>query len=140
MSDWFHRDLAPGDEGPDVTVLQRLLGAPVTGVFDEDLVVRVRGLQMRMGVMATGKVDKATAKAAGSRRRKGMKPDWFERTIRLWDEGPDVASARDALGLGAKDDRWDPDAEAACRRKQSDLGHALTGEFDEELAVALAMD
>ena len=136
---WFTRPLELGDTGPDVAVVQRRLGGDPTGVYDEDTQARVRGLQHREGLKETGMVNKATAKKVGERARKGLAPKWFSRTIRLWDEGPDVRAARAAIGV-SDDDRWDPDAEAAARRWQSAQGLAPTGELNEEMAIAIAID
>jgi len=38
--------LGPGMRGPEVEEVQRLVGAPVTGVYDEETVLRVRGKQV----------------------------------------------------------------------------------------------
>lgn len=44
--------LGPGMRGPEVEEVQRLVHAPVTGVYDEETTQRVRGLQVlhRMAV------------------------------------------------------------------------------------------
>ena len=38
--------LGPGMTGPSVSEVQRLVGAPITGVYDEETTQRVRGLQV----------------------------------------------------------------------------------------------
>lgn len=39
----------PGMMGPAVEKVQHLVGAPVTGVYDEETRLRVRGLQVKYG-------------------------------------------------------------------------------------------
>lgn len=126
--------------GRDVVVVQRKLGAPVTGSYDETTAAYVRGLQKVTGLEVTGMVNEKTAQHIGERAREGQTPEWFTRDIRLWDEGEDVRAAREALGLGATDNRWDPDAESAARRWQSANDKPLTGEVDHDMAVAIAIE
>lgn len=38
--------LGPGMSGPDVARVQRLVGAPITSVYDEETTQTVRGLQV----------------------------------------------------------------------------------------------
>lgn len=132
---WFYREFGLRDSGSDVNVVQRRLGAPFTGVFDEETEVRVRGLQRLYGLRETGVVNAGTARRIGERARVGMTPDWHVRTICLGDEGEDARRARATLGLGDADNRWDAAAEAACRRWQSAHGLDPTGEFDATTAV-----
>ena len=137
---WWTRTIEAKDTGADVAVVQRRLGAYQTGEYDEQTQQLVRGLQKAKGLEVTGSVDKETAIAVGERKRKGLTPGWFTRTIRLWDEGDDVREARKALGFTNGDNRHDPDSEAAVRRYQSEHGLALTGEIDEGIAKAIGVE
>ena len=38
--------LSLGDTGPEVERVQRIVGAPLTGVYDEETVLLVRGMQV----------------------------------------------------------------------------------------------
>lgn len=134
---WYHRDLEDGFTGLDVEVVQRKVGAPVTRTYDADTATRVRGLQRLKGLPMTGTVDEGTADALGESARDGMGPEWFTRTLRLWDEGDDVRSLRSALGFTDTDNRYDPDTEAAVRRHQSANDLPLTGEVDLDTILTL---
>lgn len=137
---WFSRDLALGDRGADVMILQRRIGAMVDGYYGPDTEQRVRGLQKKAGLEMTGKVNKATAQRIGERARKGLAPEWFHRDLELWFEGEDVRAARIAFGLGDRDNRFDPDLESAVRRFQSEKGIYPTGIITKEIATAIAVD
>jgi len=88
------------------------------------------------GKKVTGNVDKETANVIGE--TADVNPDWFTSPIdSMFREGEDVRMARGLLGLGLRDNRWDPDAEAACRRYQSAEGLPVTGFVDEATARSL---
>ena len=42
--------LGPGMSGPEVARVQRLVGAPITSVYDEETTQTVRGLQVLHGL------------------------------------------------------------------------------------------
>lgn len=131
---WWSDPLTP--EG--IAVVQRKLGAEVTGVWDDDTEARVRGLQMARKRKPTGEVDEQTAEDLGEEATVGMTPEWFTGDLALGDISPAVHKVRCRLGVPHKgDDRFDPDVEKAVRRFQS--GHQLpvTGVVDEATAVAL---
>jgi murein L,D-transpeptidase YcbB/YkuD len=123
---WFRRELSEGDVGPDVTVMRRILGLP-PGALDDDAMQCVRGVQRVSGLPESGLVDEATAKAIGESASADLAPAWFERDIQLWCQGEDVRAVRALLGLGSRDDRYDPDAESIVRRIQSANGITPTG-------------
>jgi murein L,D-transpeptidase YcbB/YkuD len=52
--------LGPGDTGDEVAEMQSRLGLECTGVFDEVLTQRVRGVQMLHGLIPDGIIDEET--------------------------------------------------------------------------------
>jgi len=52
--------LGPGDTGDEVAEMQSRLGLERTGVFDEVLTQRVRGVQMLHGLIPDGIIDEET--------------------------------------------------------------------------------
>ena len=135
---WFTRDIHPYDEGRDVLVTQRKVGAKQTGVHDRQSVRRVGGAQKKAGLSATGVVDEETAQVLGEDATHGFTPEWFTRELSLRDaEGEDVRGVRVLLGLGNADNRFDADLEAAVRRHQSGHKIAPTGRVDEATAKSL---
>lgn len=52
--------LGPGDTGPEVKRMQEMLGLEPTGVFDETLTQRVRGVQILHGLIPDGIIDEDT--------------------------------------------------------------------------------
>ena len=52
--------LGPGDTGDEVADMQSRLGLERTGVFDETLTQRVRGVQMLHGLIPDGIIDEET--------------------------------------------------------------------------------
>jgi len=52
--------LGPGDTGDEVAEMQSRLGLERTGVFDEVLTQRVRGVQMMHGLIPDGIIDEET--------------------------------------------------------------------------------
>ncbi len=136
MPSWYSRPLSIGDEGRDVEVVQRKLGARISGVYQEDTARRVRGVQRKMGLLESGEVDTETAEAIGERADVGLPPEWFTRTLRLNDIGEDVAQLRDLLGLvpGAL---FTHEVEDAVRRFQSSRQITPTGVVDTALILSL---
>lgn len=134
---WFARELEEGDTGPDVEVMQRKLGLPPTGVFDTETVKYVKGLQKKADMPMSGFLDHLLARFLGDRADVGMTPEWFTRPLALWDEGPDVAELRIALGFHDKDNRFDPELESAVRRHQSARGIVPTGRVSEKFTQSL---
>lgn len=123
---WFYRDIDLGDTGDDVLIVQKKLGAGLTGVFDDATAARVRGLEKIMGRRKqTGRVDETVAAELGEKPTAGQVPDWY---------GTDAQDqkVRDILRLSM----LEPINEGV-RRFQSANGLPLTGEVDEDLAVML---
>lgn len=135
---WFVRDLVEGDDGDDVLIVQRKLGAPMTGVMDQTTMARVRGFQRQHGLQETGMVKKKTAERIGEKASVGQKPAWFKRELGAGDSGVDVKELRVALKQPLLPDYFDSALEDAVRRFQASLGAKPTGRFDDDTAVALA--
>lgn len=120
---WWHRILFDGDTGADVAVLQTLLGAPRTGVMDQDTQARLRGRQIAAHATSTGVCDGQTAALIGDVSTAGLVPEWFE--------------AQDWSVLPAKLRCKTSDVEPAIRRFQSQHHIPPTGVVDETTAVVL---
>lgn len=60
MSADLYWSLGPGDTGPEVQRMQEMLGLEPTGVFDETLTQRVRGVQIVHGLIPDGIIDEET--------------------------------------------------------------------------------
>lgn len=131
---WFSDPL----DAEGIAVVQRKLGAPVTGVWDDETEARVRGVQMTKKIKPTGRVDAETAEVLGEDARAGLTPEWFSQTLRLNDHSQAVCAVRCRLGVPNKThDRFDADVEAAVKRFQSGHDLPVTGEVDEATAVEL---
>lgn len=78
---WWHRPVGPGDTGPDVMALQRLLGLIPDGAYDEATASCVRGLQVLEGLDVTGFVDDSTATALGPLASETITPQWWSGDI-----------------------------------------------------------
>jgi len=63
---WYHRPLGPGDTGPDVVVLQRLIGSTPDGSYGPITTARVRVAQLQAGLEADGRVGPDEARALGN--------------------------------------------------------------------------
>lgn len=139
MVSWFRRDLAQGDSGPDVQVVQRKLKILATGVFDLETEARVRAIQKQHDLPATGVVDELTAGAIGESERHGLVPDWFTGPLALGDTGEAVEHVRWLLGF-PRAGAFDLEVEARLRRFQS--AHKLhpTGVLTLEVATLLGED
>ena len=135
---WFTRELVEGDGGDDVLIVQRKLGAPMTGVMDTTTTARVRGFQRKHGLEETGTVTKRTAKKVGDKASKGTAPDWFDHAMSEGCAGEDVAALRLALGQPNLPVYYDNSLADAVRRFQAEVGLKPTGVCDEVTAVALA--
>lgn len=136
---WWRRDITLGDEGDDVLIVQRKLGAPMTGAYDDETAARVRGVQKTMGrKKQDGVVDAATAEELGEKADAGQAPEWYEKDCGPGCSGPCVAKVRILLGQPNLPVYFDKDLEAAVRRFQSANGLELTGVVDAATATALA--
>lgn len=135
---WFTRELVEGDEGDDVLIVQRKLGAFPTGVMDQQTMTRIRGFQKKHGLEETGTMTKKTAAKAGEKAAKGQTPDWYERALSEGDTGDDVLSLRHAVGQPDLPNYYDNTLADAVRRFQSEVGIKPTGKLDKSTAVALA--
>lgn len=133
---WFKRTIALGMTGADVKVVRRKLGFPADGPYDRAVQQKVIGLSRKARTKTDGEVNEDVAKDLGESavNRSEVTPNWWVREIGLWEEGDDVRSLRKILGLGDNDNRFDPDAEAAVKRYQSDNGFEPTGKVDVDLA------
>lgn len=123
---WYHRELSLGDEGEDVLIVQKKLGAGLTGVYDDATAARVRGLEKTMGRRKQrGTVDETVAAELGEKATVGQVPDWYG-----------TPQQEQRLRVILKLSMLEP-IEDGVRRFQSANGLPLTGEVDEELAVLL---
>lgn len=120
---WWWRVLTVGDTGADVSALQRMLLAPVTGVVDEDTRARVRGVQRVNGLPLSGDCDVDTANAIGELSTFGLPPAWW----------PDLVDEVLPVKLRCRPDGL-PDA---VRRFQSTHRIPPTGVVDERTAIAM---
>lgn len=77
---WWSRTIGHGDLGRDVSVVQSILGEFITGRFDAQLSLLVRGFQKGVGLPASGVVDARTALALGEQEGFGLLPSWFDGT------------------------------------------------------------
>lgn len=134
---WYHRPLMGGERGRDVTIVQRKLGAPASGVFDDETRQRVRGLQEVNYLMPTGFVDERVAEILGEAADHKLTPEWFTRDLRLGDHGPDVAALREILSLPAGLS-FDDETRRAVLRFQSAHELPLTGFVNEQLSLKLS--
>ena len=123
---WFHRTIALGDVGEDVLIVQKKLGAGLTGVFDDATAARVRGLEKTMGRRKQrGTVDEAVAAELGEKATAGQVPDWYG-----------TPQQEQRLRVILKLSMLEPIGDGV-RRFQSANGLPLTGVVDEDLAVRL---
>jgi peptidoglycan hydrolase-like protein with peptidoglycan-binding domain len=125
MPRWFHRTLYSGDQGSDVALVQRKLGASITKTMDDSTVALVRGFQRQRSLPITGVVDHPTAVELGESATYGLVPQWYQPTL-------DEVGLRDALhirGFVSLDD--------AIRRFQSAHGHYPDGLMTEALAIEI---
>ncbi len=60
MNSELYWALGPGDTGDEVSEMQSRLGLERTGVFDEVLTQRVRGVQILNGLIPDGIIDEET--------------------------------------------------------------------------------
>lgn len=122
---WHFRDLYPGDQGSDVALVQRKLGASITKTMDDSTVALVRGFQRLHGVPITGVVDRVTASALGENATYGLVPEWYQPTL-------NEALLREALHI-----RSHVSLEDAIRRFQSAHNHYPDGVMTEALAIEI---
>lgn len=133
---WWYRVIMLLDRGLDVEIVQRKLGADITGEYDDATAGLVRGLQKAAGLPATGEVDEDTAAEIGESARAGLPPLWYHRPLHLWNEGDDVRQLREAMRApdGSVFDRC---LERLVRRLQSANNLPLTGVVDEATVLAV---
>lgn len=135
---WWPGELEYAKSGDWLRIVQRKLGAPLTGVYDEETEARIRGVQMANDIEPTGLVDEQTALVLGEDPAADLVPHWFDGELELWSHSPAVRAVRCRLGqINKDDDRYDPDVEAAVRRFQSGNQLPVTGRVDEATAIAL---
>lgn len=124
---WWQGDIGPGDSGPRVLIVQKMLGAWPSGVFDNNTSAAVRGFQVGRGLEPCGWVCEETAVALGPRESDSLLPDWFEgEPLKLGDPG--FSRALDVCEI---------DGESALKRFQGNHGLPATGVIDEATARLL---
>lgn len=133
---WYRRPLLGGEQGYDVTVVQRKLQAPATGVFDDDTKQRVRGLQQNHGLPPTGFLDQRVAEILGEAADHELLPEWYTRPLMQGETGPDVAALRERLGI-PPGDVYDDETRRAVLRFQSSHDLPLSGEVTHRECVLL---
>lgn len=138
MVNWFRRTLRPGDDGPEVDIVNRKLKIP-GAVYGEDTAAKVRGLQRSAGLPATGEVDEATAEVLGEPAGAGDVPEWFQRPLRFGHHGRDVRALRRMLTL-QDGETFNGTVELAVRQYQSAHQIPPTGIFTEQEAILLGDD
>lgn len=135
---WWPGEHYYEQDGDWLRVVQRKIGAPLTGRYDDETEARIRGVQMAHDIEPTGKVDEETAEVLGEPADAHLPPEWYQGELQLWDHSRSVWAVRCRLGLPVKrDDRFDPDVESAVRRFQSGHGLPVTGVVDETTAIEL---
>lgn len=123
---WWAGDLAPGDVGARVLVVQKMLLCYPTGCMDGATVAAVRGFQRGVGLDPHGWVDEATARALGSPPSDADLPAWYSGAPL----GPgDALYEQVAAPFGG---------EAGVRRFQGNNRLAATGIVDEDTARLMA--
>lgn len=118
---WFVRIIGPRDHGPDVSIVQRLLGLIPDGKYGFGTQMVVRGFQRGIGLPLSGYVDEETAIALGPRATDGITPEWFSQDIHPGE--PEYSIVLDIFG-----------DEAGLRRFQGNHGRPPTGVVDETTA------
>ena len=132
---WHTRRLVGGEEGTDVTIVNRKLGV-TDRTYGEASQQFVRGLQIARGMEPTGEVDADTAMVLGEAADHHLPPEWFRRPLGLGDRGEDVAALRGRLNVEGGP-HFDTELERAVRRFQSSKGLEPTGKLTEALALLL---
>lgn len=122
---WWTRDIAPGDIGARVLVVQRMLLCMPTGVMDNSTVAAVRGFQIALGLAAHGWVDEETARALGPRLQDDLMPEWWT--------GDDMAPG----DPGYEEAVRELGGQAGLRRFQGNNGLPATGVINEMTARLL---
>lgn len=135
---WYRREIVEGDTGDDVLIVQRKLGVPMTGEWDQPTTTRVRGFQKKHHLEETGTMTKKTAEKVGDKASKGQPPEWYDRELGPDDDGEDVTALRLALGQPNLPVHYDVSLADAVRRFQAGAGIRPTGRVDRVTAVALA--
>lgn len=121
---WWRRTLTVGDRGPAVSVVQRKLGMPTSGLYDQGTAIAVRGLQADVGLPTSGDVDELTARWLGPRATDGVIPDWYN------GEPVYPREQRYAVVLQGHSESW-------LRRFQGNHDIEPTGMIDEQTAILL---
>ena len=132
---WFRRSLVSGEIGRDVEVVARKLGG-ASGVYDDQLIARVRGYQFATGLEVDGIVGPLTAGALGEAADSHLPPVWFTRDLSLGMTGHDVGLLRFNLDL-PDGSIFDPDTKRAVLRFQSANRLPLSGVVDLPMALLL---
>ena len=92
LPSWYHRPLGPGDAGPDVAVLQMLVGVRPDGLYGPVTTSRVRVAQLQAGLDANGRVGPDEARALGNLPSYGQVPSWFITDMSAGMAGDDVVN------------------------------------------------
>lgn len=125
MATFPGESLQLGEFSQEAALVQRRLGIPANGYYDELTYSAVRGFQAKHGLQATGEVDHPTWLALEATVREGLLPSWYGTDLQ-------VVQARKRLGLHCGDSLG-----TALRQYQSARGLPITGLLDEATAVAL---
>jgi peptidoglycan hydrolase-like protein with peptidoglycan-binding domain len=132
MPHWFTREIRPGDTGPDVRAVKRILGLDYETIWDSDCVTVLRGYFGSDVITAeiAEKIGETAATAAG------IPPEWWaDRDLGPGDYGDDVDAVRKIFKL--KPGAYDSHVENAVRRFQSNHEIAPTGRITEDLALLM---
>lgn len=125
---WFKREIRPGDSGPDVRVVKRILGLAYDDVWDAPAQALCRGYYGTDGISAeiAERIGEAAADA------EGLPPLWYSRDLSLGDYGDDVDSVRSILRLPPG--VYDVKCSDAVKRFEGNHGINPTGLVTEDLA------
>lgn len=122
---WWVRTIRINDVGADVQAVQQLVGLPLSGLYDYDTALTVRGFQLQVGLPPTAEVDEVTATCLGPRSDQDVPPEWYKDEA-LYPGTPEYDLVTAAIG-----------GEAAVRRTQGQYGLAPTGVIDQQTALIL---
>lgn len=130
---WYCRDLTGGETGRDVRIIQRLLYAPATGVFDDETRAYIRGVQQANGLVMDGTVNQTVAELIGESVESELPPDWFHRNLKVGCQGDDVQTLHELLHLPFGD-LYTEETRKAVLRFQSANHLPLTGRVTRTVA------
>lgn len=128
---WFKREIHPGDSGPDVRAVKRILGLDYDSEWNADSQTLLRGYY---GVdVITAEIAEQIGEAAAT--AEGLPPLWYTRDLQIGDYGDDVDAVRKILGL--KPGIYDTSCFNAVKRFEGNHGINPTGVVTESLALIM---